>query len=213
MDQALLEKALTRQAVIFDFDGVLAKIQVDWPALKQELQELFTKETGACGELTPFDLKLNEILKTASETLTERVNRTIESYELADFDHHLVFPEMLAIAKNLVANGIPLFICSSNTRKVIEQILIKTGTSNCFRQIVSRENVLQRKPDPEGLLTILSENALSGDQVLFVGDREIDQIAGKAAGIETLLVQPDEPIYLAELPPRVLPLPWRVISF
>jgi len=204
MDQALLETALARQAVIFDFDGVLAKIHVDWPSLKKELQEFIAKEMGLCEALTPFDLQLNAILKTAPASLTEAVNRIIETYELKDFDRHLVFPETFKTAKALANNGVSLFICSSNTRKMIEQILLKTGTLDCFRQIISREDVHQRKPDPEGLLKIMTNHCLNPNNVLFIGDREIDKMAGKAAGIETLVTHQDNPVYLTELPPGPL---------
>lgn len=201
MDEALFKTAVTYQAVIFDFDGVLARIYVDWPALKEHLCRFIAEETGAYEDLTPFDLQLNRLLKTAPAALTEKVNQIIKSYELKNFDRHLVFPELLDVAKKLSDHGVLLFICSSNTREVIEKILDKTGASGCFRQIVSREDVQQRKPDPEGLCKIISENRLEAEKVLFIGDREVDQKAGKAAGIETRLVKPSHSMHLSELPP------------
>ncbi len=188
MDSSLFKTALTYRAVIFDFDGVLAKIQVDWPALKNELRELITNETGECEELTPFDMRLNTILRPASARLIKKVNQTIESYEVNGSGRHLIYPEILAMARKLADSGVPLFICSSNTRKVIENILQKTGTFACFRQIVSREDIHQRKPDPEGLLKILAENDLNPKEVLFIGDRDIDLQAGSSAGIETRII-------------------------
>lgn len=190
MDPTFIETALTRNAVIFDFDGVLAKIHVDWPALKMELRQLIADHLGQCEKLTPFDLQLNSILETAPASLIAKVNQTIASYELADFDRHLVFPEMLTTAKRLADEGITLFICSSNTRVVIEQILKGVNMLGCFRQIVSREDVSQRKPDPEGVLKILAGHGLRPEDVLFIGDRGIDQCAGDATGIQTIIVTP-----------------------
>ena len=196
MDNTLLETALTRKAVIFDFDGVLAKIHVDWPALKRELQNLIASELGTCDELTPFDLQLNRILKKDKVSLTKKVNQLIENYELKEPDQHQVFPDVLKTVQQLATHEIPLFICSSNTRKVIEHILEKTETSTCFRQIISREDIQQRKPDPEGLLKIMKDHQLHADHTLFIGDRDIDHRAGLAAGIETLLISPTNSVYL-----------------
>ena len=200
MDSSLFKTALTYQAVIFDFDGVLAKIHVDWPSLKNELRELITNEIGACEELTPFDLQLNTILKPTSARLIKKVNQIIESYEIKECGRHVIFPEMLSVAEKLAKSGLPLFICSSNTRKVIENILQKTGTYACFRQIVSREDILQRKPDPEGLLKIISENKLNPKEVLFIGDRDVDRQAGSSAGIETKIIASGSMAHLALLP-------------
>jgi pyrophosphatase PpaX len=197
MDSSLFKTALTYRAVIFDFDGVLAKIQVDWPALKNELRELITNETGECEELTPFDLQLNTILRPASARLIKKVNQTIESYELNGSSRHLIYPEILAMVRKLADSGVPLFICSSNTRKVIKNILQKTGTFACFRQIVSREDIHQRKPDPEGLLKIIAENDLNPKEVLFIGDRDVDRQAGSSAGIETRIIASGSRTHLA----------------
>jgi len=197
MDRALLETALTRRAVIFDFDGVLAKIMVDWASLKKELRELIAGEIGACDELTPFDLRLNTLLHQAPRELIVRVDQLIEAYELKPFDQHLIFPEMIAAVKELSSNGVMLFICSSNTRKVIHKILMVSGISACFRQIVSREDVQQRKPSPEGLLKIITENQLNKGDVLFIGDRDIDRQAGDLAEIQTILVHPTSPVCLS----------------
>jgi HAD superfamily hydrolase (TIGR01549 family) len=101
------------------------------------------------------------------------------------------------MVKKLADSGVPLFICSSNTRKVIENILKKTGTSACFRQIVSREDTHQRKPDPEGLMKIISENKLNSEKVLFIGDRDVDRQAGSSAGIETRIIASGSSAHLA----------------
>lgn len=190
MDQALLETALKHQAVIFDFDGVLAKVHVDWNSLKKELRTLIAKETGSCEELTPFDVQLNKCLMQMPSELTAQVNRVIESYELSGRERHQIYPEMIDFARILHDNNISLFICSSNTKKVIDQILTSAGIRSTFQQIISRENVQQRKPSPEGLLKIIGENKLEKSQVLYIGDREIDLQAGEAARIRVVLVHP-----------------------
>ncbi len=52
-----------------------------------------------------------------------------------------------------------------------------------FDVVMSRENIGERKPSPAGLRKALSALGLSAEEVLFVGDTEVDVLAANAAGV------------------------------
>ena len=55
------------KGVIYDFDGTIATIQVDWKELKNELQEYVLKETGDIYFFTPLDVELVRCRQTYGE--------------------------------------------------------------------------------------------------------------------------------------------------
>jgi len=60
-----------------------------------------------------------------------------------------------------------------------------------FKDIVSKEDKLKRKPDPEGFLYFISKFELKKEETLTIGDRAIDIISGVNAGIDTVYFNPD----------------------
>jgi phosphoglycolate phosphatase-like HAD superfamily hydrolase len=57
--------------------------------------------------------------------------------------------------------------------------------SRYFDDQVTAEEGLARKPDPEGVEWLIGRHALLRDEVLLIGDREVDLFAGQAAGVRT----------------------------
>jgi phosphoglycolate phosphatase-like HAD superfamily hydrolase len=61
------------------------------------------------------------------------------------------------------------------------------GMTPLFAGWITRDNGHPRKPDPAAYEAALRDYNLSCDETLAVGDREIDILAGKAAGLPTCL--------------------------
>jgi FMN phosphatase YigB (HAD superfamily) len=56
-----------------------------------------------------------------------------------------------------------------------------------FRDIASVEDGFPRKPSPAMFLSLMELRGLASSRCVAVGDRDIDVLAGKAAGIRTCL--------------------------
>ena len=54
--------------------------------------------------------------------------------------------------------------------------------------IFGRDDVIDAKPDPEGLITIIKLLGLEKEFVLFIGDTDVDEKAAKSAKIPYLHV-------------------------
>jgi beta-phosphoglucomutase-like phosphatase (HAD superfamily) len=79
-------------------------------------------------------------------------------------------------------------VFSSNSRIAVITALKKHNIFDEFSYIVSREDVREPKPAPEGLLKIMDTLKFSKDKVLYLGNRDVDESAGKAAGIKTIIL-------------------------
>jgi phosphoglycolate phosphatase-like HAD superfamily hydrolase len=65
--------------------------------------------------------------------------------------------------------------------------LEKAGLTAYFSDVVTWDDRFTRKPDPSGNLSIIEKHGLRPASLLAVGDREIDMLAGKAAGTDACL--------------------------
>lgn len=74
---------------------------------------------------------------------------------------------------------------SMNSKEAVMQALNKFYIINEFNIIITREDVKNPKPDPEGLQLIHNNFPFSKQDILYVGDRAIDLMAGKQFGILT----------------------------
>ena len=79
----------------------------------------------------------------------------------------------------------PKALFSMNTREAVDQALNKFHIADEFNIIIAREDVKNPKPNPEGLQLIHNKFPYSKQEIIYVGDRAIDLIAGKQFGITT----------------------------
>lgn len=66
-----------------------------------------------------------------------------------------------------------------------ERILEGLGLSGRFDAVFGGDSFRTRKPDPEGLLAILSGLGVPAGEALMVGDSRNDVLVGRAAGTAT----------------------------
>ncbi len=74
-------------------------------------------------------------------------------------------------------------------RETTSEILTANSWWKHFQLVVCGDDFGTHKPDPEGLTHILEELSLGSSEVLFVGDADVDVLAGYAAGVSTLLIR------------------------
>lgn len=71
------------------------------------------------------------------------------------------------------------------------------GIDKYFTDYMLGDKTYPRKPAPDALLTLLGRHGLPADRCVMIGDRDIDILAGKNAGLEGILI--DEENYYPEL--------------
>lgn len=187
MDQYLpLKQEIKRErikGVIFDFDGVIVKLDVDWQGLREELKDAFSlKDVVWMSEI------LEKIKTIKGNKGLKEAYKTIRKYELKNFDNHNLIKKTVPIIGKIKKSGKRVGIFSNNMRTTIDLCLDQFKLNSLIDTVVSKEDVESTKPDPEGFYKILDNWQLSKDEVIFVGYSEFDMLCGKNAKIKTVLI-------------------------
>jgi beta-phosphoglucomutase len=176
-------------AIIFDFNGTLSD---DEPIMCQIFIDLFAEHGKPLSAQEYFDelagLSDPEIVRTwlgedhpdVDAVIAERVNR----YRAAVGDGSSIYEDVRE-AVRYAARRVPLAICSGAARAEIEPVVEAAGLAEFFQAIVSSDDVVHGKPDPEGYLNTLR---LLGDpkDALVFEDTEAGIASAKAAGLRVI---------------------------
>lgn len=176
----------------FDFDGTLVDTKRDIAdSVNLALEDLgvrtLPRETiyGYIGSgVGP--LLAHSLNGTGFDDLTRALEVFISHYEERLMDHTRFYPncrETLEFFSNKTRA-----ICSNKPERFIKKILDELGCLEYFQTIVGGDNADRKKPDPSGLLNILSTHGVSPDEAIMVGDSPIDIETGRGAGAKTCAV-------------------------
>ncbi len=192
------------QAVIFDFDGVIADTEpLHFEGLRRTLAEIqidLTKDDYYANYLGFDDrgcileaLRVNQ--RPASATLIENLMAKKAAAYLASIkDHLVIFPGVNAFVEEAAATC-PIAIASGALRAEIELVLEQIGLRQSFCHVTSAEDVTHGKPNPEPFLHALAglnrhhaAALLSPTSCLVIEDSRPGIRAAKAAGMKVLAV-------------------------
>jgi beta-phosphoglucomutase len=176
-------------AIIFDFNGTLSD---DEPIMCEIFIELFAEHGKPLSAQEYFDqlagLSDPEIVRTwlgedhpdIDDVIAERVNR----YRAAVGDGSSIHQHVRE-AVRYAAERVPLAICSGAARAEIEPVVEAAGLAECFRAIVTSDDVVHGKPDPEGYLKTLRLLGDPNDALVFE-DTEAGIASARAAGLRVI---------------------------
>ena len=178
-------------ALVFDFNGTLSD---DEPLLCELFMHLFAEHGRPMSAQEYFDqlagLSDPEIVKTwlgedhpdVEAVIGERVRR----YREAAADGSTVH-EHVREAVRYAAERAPLAICSGAARDEIEPVVEAAGIAGCFIAIVTSDDVVHGKPDPEGYVKALALLGAGPAQAVVFEDTEAGVASARAAGVGRVL--------------------------
>lgn len=129
-------------------------------------------------------------------------------YRAHKLDHTHLYPgirEMLAAAST--SNGIQRCMAVLTNKPVVpsRQIVEALGVASFFAAVYGGNSFPTKKPDPQGVQTILKETGSTAAETVIVGDSSVDVITGRNAGLWTCGVTYGfAPHTLCEAPPDVV---------
>ena len=179
------------RAVVFDFNGTLSD---DEPVLCEIFVHLFAEHGKPMSAQEYFDrlagLSDPEIVRTwlgedhadVQAVIAERV----ELYRAAVSDGSSVH-EHVREAVRYAADRVPVAICSGAERAEIEPVVEATGLAPCFSTIVTADDVVHGKPDPEGYLKTIGLLGVNAAEVVVFEDTEAGIESARAAGVGRVL--------------------------
>jgi phosphoglycolate phosphatase len=152
--------------VLFDFDGTLFDLEVDWTALRASL---------------PLDR--DETLGAAIQRFKDDgdpVLDTITTAEVEAVGDRRLDPAVVATLREL-GDRFALAVCTRNSRAAVLAAIEGTGLEATL-SVVGREDVARLKPDPEAVEVALTRFGARANQAVLVGDTYHDVEAARAAG-------------------------------
>jgi phosphoglycolate phosphatase len=190
------QKVIPRiEAVIFDFDGTLAELHIDFGEMRSAIADLMGSH-----DLSPHDFDHLYILEMIDAACI-RISKHSPERGMNFFDNAMEVIqnlEMEAAEKSTLFNGVKEMLSDLARWKIATGII----TRNCYRALhtmfpdykdyvtalITREMTRFVKPDPRHLREILSLLNISVDKALMVGDHPIDIQIGKEVGTYTAAV-------------------------
>jgi phosphoglycolate phosphatase-like HAD superfamily hydrolase len=138
--------------LVFDFDGTIVYLDVDWALLKEELRRLANDQVSIDEPFKSMNEGLAR-LKSLSEKTFISALQVIRAHELNGFKGRINSP-IVEYIKNEISSDQKISIFSGNSEEVIATIIDQLGIRSNF--IVGREQLVETpKPSPAGLLSIV----------------------------------------------------------
>lgn len=95
-----------------------------------------------------------------------------------------LFPGAAELLERLCDRGTRLAVISSKGGDTLRAVLAAHALDGCFALVVGGKDVLNPKPDPEGVRFCLDRLGLAKEQVLYCGDSLVDARTAQNAGVD-----------------------------
>ena len=179
------------EAVIFDFDGVIA----DSKGTIFKIYEAVCKDMGIefydsisdftknlDGNYKHFYLKLG-----IKERDFSKANKIYKKHFLRLGEGIEIFEGVEEVLHFLKKKGFRVGI-SSNTHEFIVRTLLKRfGIEKYIDAVIGGKDINKLKPDPALITLVVEKLGVEADHTAYVGDMEVDMLAGRAAKIGRLI--------------------------
>jgi phosphoglycolate phosphatase len=163
---------MDHEAVVFDLDGTLVRLDVDWDAVAEDVANSL-RERG----VTPPDSLWDMLVVGEEAGHRDAVEDVISRHERDGARDSKRLPAAETIP------DAPVAICSLNCEDAC-YIAIETHGLDGITAVVGRDTVETEKPDPEPLLEAVGRLGVDPANALFVGDSDRDAEAARRAGID-----------------------------
>jgi phosphoglycolate phosphatase-like HAD superfamily hydrolase len=177
--------------IIWDVDGTLFDT---YPAIAGAFKSALS-DLGQDAPLGWIKELAQQSLGYCVSTLADRYSLTEEDVERG-FDKHYSdtrpeeqppFPGVIAVCRYICSSGGQNVIVTHRGREGTAELLAANDMAHYFASCLTRDDGYPKKPDPAAFEAILKRCNLTRGETLAVGDRDIDVLAGRAAGLFTCL--------------------------
>jgi phosphoglycolate phosphatase len=181
------------RAVVFDFDGTLAVLNIDFSEMREQVFELMRKY--GVNEEKIEERYLLEIIDEVVQILSQKNTSTAETFrqeahqilhevELRAAEEGKLLPGVEAALKSLRDKGLKVGIVTRNCEEAVRKVV---PDIEAFCDVfVPRDLIKRVKPHPEQLTSVLKALHVTGGETVMVGDHTIDIQAGKRVGMRTI---------------------------
>ena len=178
------------ELIVFDLDGTLADTRGDLANAVNVMRRHFSLE----------ELSLETIVSFVGDGATKLVERSLvdtnidladglavmlEAYSQDICVDTVLYSGCVSFLERLKEQGIKLAILTNKPLEMTLEITKLLKIDHLFNPIISPENAACHKPETGGMLKCLSENNISADKALMVGDHHTDLRVAANAGVDS----------------------------
>jgi pyrophosphatase PpaX len=203
-----MSRPVRPRAVVFDLDGTLLdSLPLVLRAITHALEpfggrptmEIFAHLGGPPERfLGPLldDLKNLPVALERLETFHRQNAHLIQPYERAS-----------STLETLRGLGVKLALWTGRDRVSTDWLLKNHELEGYFSTIVCGDDLPSHKPDPAGLREIIRRLGVREEEMLFIGDADVDVLGGVGCGVDTLLIRHNRSIEL-----HIAAKTWRTVA-
>ena len=182
------------KAIIFDYDGVLVDSRdVGMKAYKAIADTFGRKAFASMADFQRVQkMSFKETFTQWGASTEQRIKEAEQLYRKVTTENRekiTLIPGIKSLLQQL-SKRYTLAIVSGTYRELIKPMLQHHDIEQYFSQVVTRDDVQNPKPHPEGLLACLRRLNIKPQETIFIGDMTIDIDMGHAAGVQTAILYP-----------------------
>lgn len=178
--------------VIFDFDGTLARLNINFTEMRNSVMKLIASYGAPAEDFAHlFALEMIDAGRqwislhgTDGNDFFEKAGRLIRDIELAGAGKGELVPGVREMLSSLKARGIKTAVVTRNCRDAL--VALFPDIDSRVGAVVTRESTPKVKPEPEHLLIALGKISAEPRRAAMVGDHPMDIEVGKKLGMFTV---------------------------
>jgi phosphoglycolate phosphatase len=179
------------EALVFDFDGTLAELTLDFALMRRRVsalvQGLLEEEDLVCPPDTPalewLDQMAGDLREEDPDLALEMASRgrlVITAMEMDAAREGRLFPFTRDLLDDLAARGLKLGVVTRNCTAAVRAVFPDLG--RYCPVVLAREDVARVKPHPDHLMTALARLQTAPARALMIGDHPLDIETARRAG-------------------------------
>jgi len=173
-------------AVVYDLDGTLVELAVDWAAVAESVLGVYTEHAV----IPPTDELWGLLGAAEGYGIRDPVEAAIAAHERPGARDSTLLPLGGALIEAVEEveggrNAPPAGVCSLNCEEACRIAVETHGLGDALDPdaIVGRDTVETHKPEPESVLAAVERLGAEPGRALFVGDSRRDAVAAERAGV------------------------------
>lgn len=172
-----------------DFDGTLAKLNIDFAAMREGVYERM-RHWGVDPETLEQTYVLEQIQETvkhlgpSGEAFREEAQKVLLAVEMEAARRGKLLPGVRKFLRALRGAGIRVGVLTRNCREAV--LAVAADMEDFCDAFLPRDGLCCVKPHPEHLLRCLALLKVSAAEAVMVGDHSIDIQAGAVLGMPTV---------------------------
>jgi phosphoglycolate phosphatase len=181
------------KAIVFDFDGTLARLNIDFSVMRSSIRNLMSDFQIPVGVITDLHILemidaggvyLNELRPADAAVFRSRAHELVTRMEIEAADEGALLDGTRMLLAELAGRSIRTGVVTRNCRIAVLKVF--PDIARHCQAFLTREDTEHVKPHPEHLRSALRALGVVPAEAIMVGDHPLDILLGRETGTYTV---------------------------